>query len=147
MSKIDGGLRSLFHDKLRENAHWQAIETGGVALGVPDSNYCMGSVNGREGWVEFKLTSSWAVGLTPEQVSWHKTRYRRGGRTFIAVRRQHSGGPRKGQAVDELWLCRGCWVKELRDGGLKNNEIIWLGVWGGGPAAWDWAAVRAWLEN
>lgn len=136
---IDGGLRNLFHIHLKSGAHWQAVETGGTGLGIPDSNYC---IDGVEGWVEMKRTNAWSVGVRPEQNSWHRTRTARGGRTFFAVRRCHDGGPRKGDAVDELWLCHGRWSLALMVGGLQHPEIKWLGVWSGGPARWDWQAVR-----
>lgn len=137
---IDGGLRPLFHDRLRAGFHWQAVESGGTASGIPDTNFCC---DGIEGWVEMKQTSAWAVGLTAEQASWHRTRRERGGRTFVAVRRHHSGGPRLGVPVDELWLCSGRWAGLLRSSGLRCTDIVWLGVWSGGPARWDWDAVRA----
>lgn len=136
---IDGGLRALFHTRLKNNSHFQSIETGGTGLGIPDTNYC---ISGVEGWIEYKATSAWSVGVRPEQNSWHRTRTARGGRTFFAVRRQHDGGPRKGDAVDELWLCHGRWSWALMAGGLQHPEIKWLGVWSGGPARWDWDAVR-----
>lgn len=142
---IDGGLRSTFHDKLRRGIHWQAIETGGTGKGIPDSNFCGADVG--EGWVEMKLTDAWSVGLEAEQVAWLKKRILVGGRTFVAVRRQHDGGPRKGSPVDELWLCSGIWAGELKSGGLKHPDVIWLGVWSGGPARWDWDAVRELLAS
>lgn len=139
---VDGGLRPLFREKLKVGAHWQTIETGDVSLGVPDSNYCIG---GDEGWVEYKQTDAWAVGIRKEQSAWLLTRHMRGGRAFVAVRRRHDGGPRKGPAVDELWLCQGQYAGLLKDYGLQCEEINWCGVWSGGPAHWDWAAVRRWL--
>lgn len=141
---IDGGLRGIFHDRLRVGIHWQAIETGEVVMGVPDSNFCC---DGVEGWVEYKQTDAWAVGIRPEQGAWLSTRHMRGGRTFVAVRRWHDGGPRKGAAVDELWLCSGQYARTLRHEGLQSNSVVWLGVWSGGPARWDWDAVRRHLTG
>lgn len=140
---IDGGLRALFHDKLRQGAHFQAVETGGTGLGIPDSNVCflLPDGTGSECWIEFKQTSAWSVDLRPEQCSWHRTRTRRGGRTFVAVRRQHDGGPRKGGPCDELWLYNGKFAQELRDLGLRAAPGC-HGVWSGGPARWDWNSVR-----
>lgn len=136
---VDGGLRTLFREKLREGFHWQSIETGGTGRGIPDSNYCC---DGIEGWVEFKQTEGWAVTLRPEQIGWLVTRSMRGGRVFIAVRRQHDGGVRRGESVDELWLLRGAAARELRTQGLQGGVGV-LGVWSGGPAGWDWQGVRA----
>lgn len=140
---IDGGLRSIFRDRLRRGIHWQSIETGLTGRGIPDSNFCGPDVG--EGWVEFKLTDAWSVGLDPEQVGWLKKRILCGGRTFVAVRRRHGGGPRKGDPVDELWLCSGRWAGELRREGLRHPDVRWLGVWSGGPAAWNWDEVRSCL--
>lgn len=134
----DGNLRPIFREKLRVGFHWQSIETGGTGRGVPDSNYCCAGV---EGWVEFKRTSGWDVPLRPEQVGWLVRRHMAGGRVFVAVRRQHRGGPRLGDPVDELWLLRGGSARELVSGGLRSGVGV-VGVWSGGPARWGWEAVR-----
>lgn len=142
---IDGGLRPTFRNKLRRGVHWQSIETGGTGTGIPDSNFCGAEVG--EGWVEFKSTDAWSVGIDAEQVGWLKTRQLHGGRTFLAVRRHHSGGPRKGAGVDELWLCSGWWAGAVRASGLRAEEVVWLGVWSGGASRWDWDEVRAVLAT
>lgn len=135
-SKPDDGLRPLLHSGVA-GVHWQAVETGLTGAGVPDSNGC---AEGVEFWVESKATDGWAVKFEVFQVGWHLRRTRHGGRTFVAVRRRHDGGPRRGPAVDELWLFAGAWVRELSDGGLLAAPPI--GRWTGGPARWDWAEVR-----
>jgi hypothetical protein len=134
--KIDGGLRKLFHTKLREGFHWQAIETGGTGKGIPDSNFCC---DGIDRWVEFKYTDAFAVGLEVEQIGWHLERAARGGVTFVAVRRVHEGGVRKGDPVDELYLYQGRDVRVIKSEGLRHQPL-YLGR--GGPAAWDWQRVR-----
>jgi len=154
VTKIDGGLRSLFRERIPD-FHWQSIETGGTGRGVPDSNYCCG---GREGWIEYKVTAGWAVTLRPEQIGWLLRRSRAGGRVFVAVRRCCPAGPRRA-ASDELWLVRGSAAALLRTHGLRvllagtpqkaggpsgvrpADELV--GVWRGGPAAWPWPALRA----
>lgn len=141
---IDGELRPIFRNRLRRGIHWQSVETGGTGLGIPDSNLCM--TEGREGWMEFKQTEAWSVGLSTEQVGWHLRRCAMGGRTWIAVRRWHTGGPKKGPPVDELWLYRGDAASVLRSEGLKTDDGL-LGRWHGGPARWDWDAVRGTLET
>lgn len=135
----DGGLRQLFRDRLRAGFHWQSIETVLVSQGVPDMNYCANG--GFEGWIECKQTSGWAVTLRPDQIGWLVARTHRGGRCFVAVRRSSADGPRKGPAVDELWLCDGARARELKLGGLKAGIGV-LGCWGGGPSKWDWVAVQ-----
>ncbi len=139
--KQDGSLRGLFRNHLRRDFHWQSIETGGTGRGVPDSNYCC---NGIEGWVEFKQTTGWAVTLQPEQIAWLVVRAKAGGRVFIAVRRLDTGGPRKGDASDELWLLRGSFARELKHDGLRCSAAV-LCAWGGGPSAWDWNRVKTYL--
>lgn len=118
---IDGGLRKLFHANIE--GHWQAIETGGVGLGVPDSNFCL---DGVEGWVEFKKTDHWKAVIRPEQIAWIHRRWRSGGNVWIAIRR----------ADKELWLVRGDWVRELGREGLKAVEAVkWVDQW-------DWDHIR-----
>jgi hypothetical protein len=133
---VDGGLRELFRKHLPQ-FHWVSIESKMTGSGIPDANYCL---DGREGWVEFKLTSGWTVGLRPEQVAWHLQRSRVGGRTFIAVRRQRPAGKRV-EATDELWLIRGGGAKMLKVGGLKSPHVPLSVYCFRGPANWNWTAV------
>lgn len=134
---IDGGLRKIFREKLPD-IDWTSIETGGTGKGIPDSNGCK---DGHEFWVEYKLTSAWTVGLEPEQVGWITRRARFGGKVFVAVRRKTTAGPRKGRAVDELWLYRGADARELKTLGIKDGPPP-LHVSEGGPAKWNWNAIR-----
>jgi hypothetical protein len=137
----DGNLRALFRTHLRGKCDMQAVETGLIAAGVPDLNYCV--QGGFEGWVEMKQTDGYAVTLRPEQVGWISRRCRAGGRVLIAVRRWHDGGPRKGPPVDELWLLKGAYAPDLKTMGLQwaHTDNALLGQWSGGPARWDWSAV------
>lgn len=129
----------MFHKKLRRGFHWQSIETGGTGRGIPDDNFCAAGV---EGWLEYKWTEAWAVGLSPEQVGWHKKRILMGGRSLVAVRRQHEGGERKGEPQDQLWLCSGRYAGHLRRDGLRAEGVVWMGFWEGGPTAWNWDSIR-----
>lgn len=133
---IDGGLRQLFRERVPSPADWQAVETGGTGRGVPDSNVC---IEGRERWLEYKVTAGWAVPLRPEQVGWLLRRERHGGVTFVCVRRVCEPGRRR-LAADELWMFRGNVADLLRAGGLGAAEP--LACFPGGPSSWDWAAVR-----
>jgi hypothetical protein len=138
VSHIDGGLRRLFQEHL-PHLHWQSIETGLTGRGVPDSNFCS---DGTEGWIEFKWTAAWGVDLRPEQVGWHMRRARAGGLTRIAVRQQCAAGPRRGPAVDALWLLRGSFAADIRSGGLRHLPSgSCLGQWHNGPANWDWPLI------
>lgn len=133
---IDGGLRKLFREHLPD-IHWQSVETGGTGRGVPDSNGC---ADGVEFWVEFKVTSGWAVGLRPEQRAWLARRTRCGGRCWVAVRRQAAAGERRGPAADQLWLLPAAVALEIS--GLRQAPAAHL-LGAGGPGRWGWAAVRA----
>lgn len=140
---IDGGLRPTFHNNLKAGFHWQAIETGGTGLGIPDSNFSHPRCGDR--WVEFKATSGWTIDLSPAQIGWHRRRARYGGKTFVAVRRHHDGGPRKGHAVDELWLYRGAAAALLKERGIRGSEDMpyFIGVWAGGESRWAWQEISA----
>lgn len=144
VSRQDAGLRREFRSHL-PRLHWVAIETGMTAPGTPDSNFCG---DGVEAWVEHKRARAWEVDLDPLQIGWHLRRARAGGRTFVAVRRKHGGGPRRGDPADELWLLRGDLVKLYAGpGGLSRAAACGavLGTWYGGPSRWDWPAVEACL--
>lgn len=133
---IDGGLRGLFRKNIPE-FQWSAIETGITISGVPDDEYCS---QGVQGWIEYKLTDNYSIKKTPRtkfQIAWHSRRAREGGRSFIVVRRQHDGGPRKGPAVDELWLFRGSDVKQLYTEGL--SAVVPLERF---EKEWHWRTIR-----
>lgn len=141
---IDGGLRPLFRRYLPQ-FHMQSVETGGTGLGVPDTNYCC---NGAEGWIEYKATDGWEVSLRPEQIGWLTARARHGGRVWIAVRRRHDGGPRRGPPVDELWLFPGALAVAAKLNGLRGPLVTRASYrWSGGPRAWRWDRVAGYLTS
>lgn len=136
---VDGGLRPIFRKGLLPG-HFQTIETGLVAGGVPDLNGC---INGIEFWLEFKKTHAWAVKVREEQVAWAETRARAGGRVFMAVRRYRPASARN-TPCDDLWLLTHDAARLLISGhGLnKLPSGIILGIWQGGPAGWPWQKIR-----
>lgn len=134
----DGDLRSILRQRLRE-FHWQSIEVGATGMGVPDANFCGCGV---EGWIELKQTPSRSVTLRPHQVAWLERRARAGGHVLIGVRRRHDGGPRRGGAVDELWILDGGDASRCLSGGLQDGADYVLGCWSGGPSKWNWDSVR-----
>ncbi len=141
---MDGGLRALFRQHLPE-VDWQSIETPMTGGGVPDSNYC---VDGFSGWIEHKKTDGWAVEVKIAQVGWIERRIRHGGRVLVAVRRKLPAGPRRGPAVDELYLFRGAAIRNLKDRGLMgvlDDHVI--GSWHSGPQRWDWGAVLRGMKS
>lgn len=137
----DGGLRPLFRKHL-PGIFFQAVETGGVGRGVPDSYYCgrRDDGAGRMGWVEFKGTSTTRIKFELGQVAWHDRHAREGGTSYIAVRRQHEGGPRLGLPVDELYLYPSSRAAELDKIGLLTPAPTLHLV--GGVRCWDWGQVR-----
>ena len=149
---VDDGLRPLFRKHIAR-CHWQSVETGGTGRGIPDSNYCLPPLvegyGGYEGWIEYKATKGYEVSLRPEQIGWIMQRGRAGGRVWVAVRRRHQGGLRRGLPVDELWLIPGGLAMEARTSGLRSDAVQKSARrWHGGPTAgWDWDAVAALLRT
>jgi len=133
---IDGGLSKLFQEHLRD-IHWQRVETWSTGFGVPDLNGCG---NGVEFWIECKQTDGCKINLRPEQIAWAMRRMRAGGRVYIAVRRKHAGGKRKGGAIDELWLYPGSAAQALAVNRMALVRSV--GFWPGGPARWPWPIIR-----
>ena len=136
----DGDLGKLVQRYL-PGPHWQRVETGGTGRGIPDINGCL---DGVEVWIENKATDGWTAGLRPEQVGWIDRRARAGGRVFVLVRRTTVSGPRRGDAVDDLYLHAGRDVVELAQRGLQQGPRPLLHS-SGGPSRWNWASVRNWL--
>lgn len=123
---IDGGLRKLFHDKVKGVA-WTPIETGAVVGGVPDSFFA--APGGVSGWVEYKKAAADKAGLRPLQVAWIDRHYRLGLRVFIAIRHRK----------DVLLLYSGAGAKMLHLEGIKAARPFLLGAW---AAPWDWDEVK-----
>jgi hypothetical protein len=139
----DGNLRTTFQKHLPD-AHWQAVETWGIAPGVPDAEFCF--PGGYQGWIEFKVTKLSATTITAQQVAWLERRCRYGGRAFLAVRRKRNGvGARAKLRCDELHLFDGTEAHAILVGGIAGATP--LGVWSGGAARWDWDAVRCFLTG
>lgn len=122
-NRPDDGLRTMFHQNLKR-AQWTPIETGAVASGIPDSEFCF--PGGIQGWVEMKSCSNNAVTIRDMQVAWIDRRVRLGGRVFIAVKRKK-----------ELFLYHGKDVKKLYLEGLKGAHP--LGQW---MSPWNWDEVE-----
>jgi hypothetical protein len=140
---IDGGLRALFRKHL-PHFFITTIETGGTGRGIPDLEYC--SPAGVSGWVECKKTGAWAVDLEPEQVAWLTRRARYKGRCFIAVRRKHAGGPRKGPPIDEIYIWPGARAADLKRLGLEHG-LLGDCYGANGPARWSWDAIARLLTT
>lgn len=122
----DGELRKIYRAHLT-GGDLLAVETGGTASGVPDTNWCK---RGIEVWVENKACDHWRVTIRPMQIGWCERRLRHGGRVFCAVRR----------ARTELWLFHASQLRVLQD--TRLDLVPRLGHWEGGAAGWDWARVE-----
>jgi hypothetical protein len=125
---IDGGLRSIFRDYL-PRLHWQSIESALMGGGIPDANYCC---DGIEGWIEYKQTKVFSVKFRPDQVGWHEYRSRKGGRTFVAVRREWGQG-------DSLYIYRGRDIRLVKLHGVKAPPLAYFA---GNPSQWDWRRIE-----
>ena len=126
----DGGLRQLFQKHLSE-VHWQAIESWGTGIGIPDLNGC---ISGVEFWIELKQAKANKVKISPGQVAWIERRLRAGGHVYVAVRKD-----------TELHLFHGGDIRSLYIDGLRGAES--LGTWGNGPAGWKWPEILAVLKG
>ena len=129
----DGGLHKDFQKHIKP-CHWQRIESGLTSQGIPDHNYCL---EGHEGWIENKATSSWKVRVRGDQVGWIERRARNKGRVFVAVKQT-------GLKRNDLWLLRWDAARLLHDGmrldNLPPSSVLVHST--GGPAEWDWDAVK-----
>ena len=128
----DGELRQLVR-KHAPQLHWQAIESGSTASGIPDLNYA--AEGGIEGWVECKTTDGRRVTIRPMQIGWCERRLRFNPRVFCMVR----------QKRDTLWLFHASKLRELSEQRLDAVEP--LGQWSGGPARWGWDQIARWLVS
>jgi len=113
---------SNFYKQLRINTPevlWTRIENrhGG---GIPDLN---GLYDGRDFWVELKITTTNKVRLSPTQISWHYNRGLYGGRSFILV---------KNTKTKEIKLFNNTDVRKLALEGFQSNSLIIL------RAPYDW---------
>ena len=131
---MDGNLRQLFRAHLKD-VFFTSVETGATGRGTPDS-YAI--YKGSSCWIEFKQTKAWKTTLTPEQISWHLRHSRNGGRSFIAVRRQHFLGGNN--QYDELWIMDGN-IADICTS-LRDISLGLTNIWSGGAARWDWNQIR-----
>lgn len=135
----DGNLGRIFQEHIT-NVHWQRIESGMTGGGIPDLNGC-DRETGVEIWIENKQARCWQVAIRPEQVAWIERRCRYNGRAFVATRRTTVAGPRKGEAVDELWLHHGRDIRSVAMMGLEKASPPLIRC-GGGPGQWWWREIR-----
>jgi hypothetical protein len=116
---------SNFYKQLRTNTPevlWTRIENrhGG---GIPDLN---GLYDGRDFWVELKITTTNKVRLSPTQISWHYNRGLYDGRSFILV---------KNTKTKEIKLFNNTNVRKLALEGFQSNSLITL------KAPYDWLSL------
>jgi len=116
---------SNFYKQLRINTPevlWTRIENrhGG---GIPDLN---GLYDGRDFWVELKITTTNKVRLSPTQISWHYNRGLYDGKSFILV---------KNTKTKEIKLFNNTDVRKLALEGFQSNSLITL------KAPYDWLSL------
>ena len=87
--------------------HWVRVESW-ASPGVPDVNGCS---DFGEFWIELKVTKSNRVTLSPHQISWHLTRARYSGRSYILTREA---------GRDPLFLFSGSQAKDLADNKISQ---------------------------
>lgn len=126
---IDGGLRPIFKKHL-PHFFWVPVETPISGGGVPDHHWCC---DGVAGWNEYKKATGWKVKFRLEQPAWHESYRRRGGRSFVIVRRTVG-------KVDDLYVFWGVDARTIADDGLLATTPIAL--FHGGPARWDWIRIK-----
>lgn len=94
--------------------HWQRIESGLTAQGIPDTNGCSAGV---ESWIELKVVNRGnKVKLQSFQVAWLVKRARAGGRSYVAVRVQKPG-------EDYIAIWPGLAAREVKDQGLAALSL------------------------
>lgn len=91
--------------------HWQRIETGTTASGVPDVNGCLA---GREVWLELKILVGTKIRLTALQVLWLRQRWHHGGRSFVLA---------KHPKTKRMYLGTGFHAAEIQKNGIKSPFI------------------------
>lgn len=101
-------LREFLKKQLKNICHFQRIETGSVASGVPDLNLCY---RGVEYWVELKMIKGTKISFRPTQIPWNIHRAKAGGRNFVLA------ADNKGQ----LHIWHGRFVQQLMDRGLNGD--------------------------
>tara|TARA_A100001515_G_scaffold71781_2_gene57173 strand:+ start:1069 stop:1452 length:384 start_codon:yes stop_codon:yes gene_type:complete len=79
---------SLLWKQLRDSTqgkiHWQRIESGITASGIPDLNGCS---QGKEVWIELKVVKGNQIGLRPMQKAWLYRRAEAGGNCFVLAKK------------------------------------------------------------
>jgi hypothetical protein len=124
----DGGLRPMFRQRLR-GFMWVPVETPISGGGVPDHHWAK---DGISGWNEYKRAQGYKIKFRPEQIGWHLSYARHGGRSFIIVRHLNN-------VTDDLYIYPGALAGELKLRGLKERSFILHHV--GSPSAWDWEGI------
>jgi len=109
--------------------HWVRIESW-TSPGVPDVNGC-GDFG--EFWIELKVTKSNRIALSPHQISWHLTRARYSGRSYILAREV---------SKEPLFLFSGNQAKDLAD-----NKVSQIPPMVKIPYPYDWAKLISTIEK
>ena len=134
---VDAGLRKIFRAHLPK-AFWTSIETGGTAIGVPDSHYLFRE--GKSGWIEYKQTKTGAVKFRPGQIGWLERYHRNGGNAFVAVRHRRPKSARR-EACDDLHIYNAAQARALEKNGIMGDGVCPHHMFSGGPSYWNWKRI------
>jgi hypothetical protein len=97
-------------------AHWQRIESGLTAAGVPDVNGCY---LGHEVWLELKIVRGRRVHLTPNQTNWLVKRSTYGGHCFVVAQ----------DIEGKILLWAGRFAREVMEDGIRALGRIDIEDW------------------
>jgi hypothetical protein len=93
--------------------HWTRLESW-VSPGIPDVH---GFFESYDLWVELKVMRSGQFKIRPHQISWHYSRHRIGGSSFILI-----GDPRKGLVN----LYTGAMIRDLTvPSSISSVPLVW----------------------
>ena len=81
----ESSLWRLIRDHSPKGIHWQRIESGITASGIPDLNGCS---QGTEVWIELKMVKGNQLGLRPMQRAWLFNRALAGGNCFVLAKKE-----------------------------------------------------------
>ena len=127
----EASLWQLLRENLSKEVHFQRIETGGTAKGVPDVNLCY---QGKEIWIELKSITGNKLTLSEFQIVWMHNRDKSGGKCLILVKKE-----KQIRAFDVADYE----LEDFLDGKVKWNSDFYYGL----TPPYDWADFHRFLKR
>lgn len=127
----EASLWQLLRDNLSKEVHYQRIETGGTAKGVPDVNLCYRS---REVWIELKSITGNKLNLSEFQIVWMHNRDQSGGKCLILVK--------KGKQIRAFDVAD-YELEDFLDGKVKWNSEFYYSL----TPPYDWEDFHSFLKR